>query len=99
MIPHPKADPSIQEQLFKEFITWLDEASKSWEILAATRTGVKTGGRGNFFTVGDMNMQCYGCRETSHFKKDCGKRGQNQGQNGGNSGGGFNYRKLREASK
>ena len=66
-----KSDPSIQEQSFDEIIKWLNGTEKAWELLAATGTGVtgvKSGGRGNFFVGSDGNIQCYGCGEIGHMK-------------------------------
>ena len=76
-----KAD---QNKPFASFIKWLDKAGNSWELLAASGTGVK-GKSGNvqvhhtFYGYDDIDQsksdrKCYKCGEEGHMKRECKKK-------------------------
>ena len=84
-----------QNSPFPSFITWLNKIGTSWELLAASGTGVK-GKSGvmqvhhTFFgdetTEGEKNKKaCFRCGQEGHLKRDCQKKEANRTGGGKNS--------------
>ena len=76
-----RQDKAAQNKPFPSFIKWLNEAGASWELLAASGTGIK-GKSGNvqvhhtFYGEEDGETskgerKCYKCGKEGHLKKDC----------------------------
>ena len=76
---------------------WLEEAGNSWELLAASGTGMKSKGgvtqvHHSFYNDGEEtdsskdSKPCFKCGESGHWKRDCPKT--SPGRNGKSTGGG-----------
>ena len=94
-----KQDKTVQAKPFSAFMKWLEEAGASWELMAASGTGVK--GKGGTTQVhhsffGDteeipsnkQDKPCFRCGETGHWKRDCIKGSPKSGGTGSKSTGG-----------
>ena len=86
-------DKSEQDKPFPAFIQWLEKVGTSWEMLAASGTGVKgkTGvqvhhtfyGEEDFDSGSKTDRACYKCGKTGHLKKDCTQKADRKSTGGG----------------
>ena len=76
-----KQDRETQAKPFPSFMSWLEEAGSSWELMAASGTGLKgksgTQVHSSFFSEdvdtdsSSSSKACFKCGKTGHWKGDC----------------------------
>ena len=97
-----------QSRPFPHFIKWLEKAGASWELLAASGTGVKGKSGGvqvhhSFYGAEEdgsvkTKRACYKCGEEGHLKKDC-TRKDSKVNGGGKGSRSSSVRKPRDPPK